>query len=145
MGRTTRLSGQLPSPPKSNDGSQSSDAGCEILSNKDNTDTKNNDIKKGSHADDALSSPNDRKSRVLRRQSIQNVSGEIRAFFAVSPLPAGKNKRDFLLSAVDRVSSLYDAPSDDYPDRGRQRRSQPDSGTHRRDSSHDTDVSVKKH
>src|SRR5208282_1509550 len=93
MPRVTRLSGQLPSPPKSFDGSQSSETSCEISNN-------NRTIinKKRSSSDNTMSPLNDQKSRVLRRQSTQNVSGEIRAFFAVSALPSGKNKRDFLLS-----------------------------------------------
>ena len=137
MRRTTRLSGQLPSPPKSFDGSQSSDTSCEALNNNTNND------KRRSHTDDTCTSPNDRKSRVLRRQSTQNVSGEIRAFFAVSALPTGKNKRDFLVSAVDRVSSVWEGPPKDHARNG-QRRSQDDSDIPR-ETSHDTDTPVKKH
>jgi hypothetical protein len=138
MRRTTRLSGQLPSPPKSFDGSQSSDTSCEVLNNNTKSDQKR------SHTDDTFASPNERKSRVLRRQSTQNVSGEIRAFFAVSALPTGKNKRDFLLSAVDRVSLLWDGPPKDHTRSSGQRRSQDDSDLPR-ESSHDTDTPVKKH
>jgi hypothetical protein len=136
MRRTTRLSGQLPSPPKSFNGSQSSESSCEI---------SNNTNQKRSNSDEALTPSNDRKSRVLRRQSTQNVSGEIRAFFTVAPLPSGKNKRDFLLSAVDRVSCLYDGPAGDRD--GSQRRSQDDSDIpgKTRASSSDLDGPVKKH
>jgi hypothetical protein len=108
MPRETRLSGQLPSPPKSFDGSQSSESITEINNNK----TKRQSIGKPSKA---MTPPEDRKSRVLRRQSTQNVSGEIRAFFAVSALPAGRNKQDMLLSAVDRVSQFWDGPRKEGP------------------------------
>ena len=93
-----------------------------------------------------MTPPNDEKSRVLRRQSTQNVSGEIRAFFAVSALPSGKNKRDFLLAAVDSVSSLYVGPPPSSKDHGRrgQGRSKDDSDLPRT-SSNDTDTPVKKH
>jgi hypothetical protein len=141
MPRVTRLSGQLPSPPKSFDGSQSSETSCEISSN--NTSIIN---KTRSSSDQTLSPLNDRKTRVLRRQSTQNVSGEIRAFFAVSALPSGKNKQNFLLSAVDRVSSLYEGPppsSKDPPRRGKGR-SQDDSDLPRT-SSNDINTPVKKH
>jgi hypothetical protein len=103
MPRTTRLSGQLPSPPKSFDGSQSSESNSEV---------NNNKIKRQSNIKvrKAMTPPEDRKSRVLRRQSTQNVSGEIRAFFAVSALPAGKSKQETLLSAINRVSQFWDGP-----------------------------------
>lgn len=104
MRRSTRLSGQLPSPPKSFDGSQSSDASYEI---------SHKSKYKRSNSESVSTSLDERKTRVLRRQSTQNISGEIRAFFAVSALPSGKNKRDFLLSAIDRVSSFYDGPTKD--------------------------------
>lgn len=141
MPRVTRLSGQLPSPPKSFDGSQSSVTSCEISNN--NTSIIN---KRRSSSDNTMSPHNDRKSRVLRRQSSQNVSGEIRAFFAVSALPSGKNKRDFLLSAVDRVSSLYDGPPPSSKDHasGGQGRSKDDSDLPR-SLSNDIDAPVKKH
>src|SRR5204862_2664464 len=122
MPRVTRLSGQLPSPPKSFDGSQSSETSCE-RSNSNNTTNIN---KKRSSNDNTMTPPNDQKSRVLRRQSTQNVAGEIRAFFAVSALPSGKNKREFLHAAVDRVSSLYDGSSKHHGRRG-QGRSKDDS------------------
>ena len=141
MPRVTRLSGQLPSPPKSFDGSQLSETSGEI-SNSSTTIIN----KTRSSSDSTMSPLNDRKSRVLRRQSTQNVSGEIRAFFAVSALPSGKNKRDFLLSAVDRVSLLYDGPPPSSNEHGRrgQGRSQDDSDIPRT-SSNDTDTPVKKH
>jgi hypothetical protein len=99
MRRTTRLSGQLPSPPKSSDGSALSESSSDI----------NNNIT----TDNAMTPPSDKKSRVLRRQSTQNVSDEIRAFFAVSSLPTGRYKRESLLSAVDRVSALWNNPRGD--------------------------------
>lgn len=133
MPRVTRLSGQLPSPPKSFDGSQSSETSCEIPTPKN---------RKRSHSETTLTTPSDKKSRVLRRQSTQNVAGEIRAFFAVSALPAGKNKRDFLLSAVDRVSEFYEGPP---KDRAREaKRSQDDSNVARK-SITEGDVPIKKH
>jgi hypothetical protein len=141
MPRVTRLSGQLPSPPKSFDGSQLSETSGEISNSSTTTINKTR-----SSSDSTMSPLNDRKSRVLRRQSTQNVSGEIRAFFAVSALPSGKNKRDFLLSAVDRVSLLYDGPPPSSNEHGRrgQGRSQDDSYIPRT-SSNDTDTPVKKH
>lgn len=104
MRRTTRLSGQLPSPPKSSDGSASSEGSLEI----------NNNIANMLASESTLTPPSERKTRVLRRQSTQNVSGELRAFFAVAPLPTGRSKREFLLSAVDRVSAVWDNPKGDH-------------------------------
>lgn len=101
MPRTARLSGQLPSPPKSSEGSLSSRSSCETVPNN----------RRRCNREKRLTPPHDKKSRVLRRQSVQNVAGELRAFFAISSLPTGKEKRDLLLSAVDRVSALYDGPS----------------------------------
>jgi len=116
MRRTTRLSGQLPSPPKSFDGSSSSESTCE-----------NNKTRSITIPDENVSNTpsNDRKTRVLRRQSTQNVSGELRAFFAVSALPSGKSKRDLLLAAVDRVSEFWEGPRKEPPPG--QKRSQDDS------------------
>jgi AWS domain len=116
MRRTTRLSGQLPSPPKSFDGSLTSDSTCE-----------NNNTRSSVVPDENTSNtPSaDRKTRVLRRQSTQNVSGELRAFFAVSALPSRKSKGDLLLAAVDRVSEFWEGPRKEPP-RG-QKRSQDDS------------------
>ena len=133
MPRATRLSGQLPSPPKSFDGSQSSETSCEIPNSKN---------RKRSHSETTLTPTSEKKSRVLRRQSTQNVAGEIRAFFAVSALPAGKNKRDFLHSAVDRVSQFWEGPP---KERARDvKRSQDDSEVTLKSTSED-DVSIKKH
>jgi AWS domain len=142
MTRTTRLSGQLPSPPKSLEGSQSSESNCEVS---DNNKTRNNKSHNRSKSDDTMASPDTPKSRVLRRQSTQNVSGEIRAFFAVSTLPTGKGKRDILLAAVDRVSSLYDAPERDHDHS--QSASQNDSAItgSASSSSNNADVQIKKH
>ena len=133
MSRATRLSGQLPSPPKSFDGSQSSEISCEIPNSKN---------RKRSHSETTLTPTSEKKSRVLRRQSTQNVAGEIRAFFAVSALPAGKNKRDFLHSAVDRVSQFWEGPP---KERARDvKRSQDDSEVTRKSTS-EGDVPIKKH
>lgn len=116
MRRTTRLSGQLPSPPKSFDGSLSSESTCESHNTRSSIIPDENTSNTPS---------SDRKTRVLRRQSTQNVSGELRAFFAVSALPSGKSKKDFLLAAVDRVSEFWEGPRKEPP-RG-QKRSQDDS------------------
>jgi len=100
MSRATRLSGTHSTPSKS-DGSQSSVSSYGLnKTRKPNSDT-------------TASPEPDRKSRVLRRHSTQNVSGEIRAFFAVSALPTGKGKRDFLLTAVDSVSQFWEGPRKD--------------------------------
>jgi len=134
MPRATRLSGQLPSPPKSFDGSQSSETSCDIPSSK---------TRKRSHSDVTLTPISDKKSRVLRRQSTQNIASEIRAFFAVSALPAGKNKRDFVLSAVDRVSQFWEGPA---KDRSRDaKRSRDDSDVTHYSTSQSADVPLKKH
>lgn len=116
MRRTTRLSGQLPSPPKSFDGSLTSESTCE------NNNTRSSAIRDNNTSN---SPSGDRKTRVLRRQSTQNVSGELRAFFSVSALPSGKSKGNLLLAAVDRVSEFWEGPPKDLP-RG-QKRSQDDS------------------
>jgi hypothetical protein len=133
MRRSTRLSGQLPSPPKSFDGSQSSDISYEI-SHKTKIERSN--------SDSALTPPNEQKTRVLRRQSTQNISGGLRAFFAVSALPTGKNKRDFLLSAIDRVSSFYDGPSKDDNRTPKKGHDDSDIRSRTRDG---TDTVIKKH
>jgi hypothetical protein len=99
MRRASRLRGQLPSPPKSSDGSQLSETSNDFA-------TPNQPAR-----NETLTPPHDGISRVLRRQSIQSVAGEIHAFFNVAPLPTGKDKRDFLVHAVDRISSLCEEPS----------------------------------
>ena len=101
MPHATRLKDTAPSPSKSSDESQSSTSSYGLIRNK------------ASNSDTTASPEPDRKSRVLRRHSTQNVSGEIRAFFAVSALPTGKDKRDILLSAVDSVSQFWDGPRKD--------------------------------
>ena len=101
MPRATRLSGTHSSPSKS-DGSQSSSVSSYGL----------NKTKK-SNSDTTASPEPDHKLRVLRRHSTQNVSGEIRAFFAVSALPTGKGKQDFLVTAVDSVSQFWEGPRKD--------------------------------
>ena len=111
MPRATRLSGQLPSPPKSFDGSESSSE----------TSHKGNNINKRAlrgtpqrpkHDEPRLTPSLENASRILRRQSIQNVSGELRAFFAISALPTRKNKSDdILLAAIDSVSEFWEGPS----------------------------------
>lgn len=131
MTRLTRRSTQLPTPPKSIDDSRSSDSTYDFLNNNSR-----------SNVLDSEESSNGRKSRVLRRHSSLHVSGEIRAFFAISPLPTGKNKRDFLLSAVDRVSSLWAGPPPDDPRENKRAR---DSTPTSRESNAGSETPVKKH
>ena len=138
MTRSTRRSTQLPTPPKSLDDSQSSDSTYDFLTNNARSQLDHED-------EEEETPPSERKSRVLRRHSSLHVSGELRAFFAVSPLPTGKDKRDFLLSAVDRVSSLWAGPTpsrEDLRKSKRERESSP--STH--DSNGDVpEVPLKKH
>jgi len=122
MPRATRLSGQLPSPPKSFDGSESSSETSNLSKHKVNKRTSlRSTPQKGAHDDPPLTPSSEKTSRILRRQSTQNVAGEIRAFFAISALPSGKNKNDILLAAVDSVSQFWEGPSQKDRDRRSQR------------------------
>jgi len=110
MPRATRLSGQLPSPPKSFDGSESSSEASH-RGNNINKRTLRGTPQRPKHDDPPLTPSSENASRILRRQSTQNVSGELRAFFAISALPTRKNKSDLLLAAIDSVSQLWEGPS----------------------------------
>jgi len=131
MRRSARFSGQLPSPPKSHNGSQSS----ELSSDTNTTTTRTTSL--------PPSPMLDRKSRVLRRQSTLNVSGEIRGFFAISPIPTGKEKHRFLADAVDRVSQIWDYGADREPPH-KKRKAKDDSDLPTPKSSDDEDKPLKK-
>lgn len=119
MPRSTRLSGPLPTPPKSLDGSQSSDSNCD-----DGYKNCRGSISSRATIASRLATSEKPPTRVLRRQSTQNIAAEIRAFFAVSALPVRKSKKDFLLAAVDRVSMFWDGPPKDH--RSKESSSSPD-------------------
>jgi hypothetical protein len=141
MTRSTRRSLQLPTPPKSLDDSHSSDSTFEFLNQNSRSQlpTRNEDDE-----EDEDVPPKERKSRVLRRHSSLHVSGEIRAFFAIAPLPTGRDKKDFLLSAVDRVSSLWEGPRPSRED-GHKSKYRRDSTPSSRESNAGVDTPVKKH
>jgi hypothetical protein len=110
MPRAARLSGQLPSPPKSFDGSESSSE----TSHRGQDINKRNNRKtprKPGHDEPPLTPSSENSSRILRRQSTRNVSAEIRAFFVISALPSGQHKNDILLTAIDSVSEFWEGPS----------------------------------
>jgi len=110
MPRAARLSGQLPSPPKSFDGSESSSE-TSHMGQIINKRTLRGSPQRPRHEEPPLTPSSEKASRILRRQSTQNVSGELRAFFTISALPAGKNKSDILLAAIDSVSEFWEGPS----------------------------------
>jgi hypothetical protein len=149
MPRATRLSGQLPSPPKSFDGSESSSETSNPVKHTINkrtglSGTPQKVTQKAAHDDPPLTPSSEKTSRILRRQSTQNVAGEIRAFFAVSALPCGKNKNDILLAAVDSVSQFWEGPSRKDRER-RSERSKDDSDLPRSMLDPVTNSPLKKH
>jgi hypothetical protein len=102
MRRTITLSGRLPTPPNSVYGSQLCGSASDI---------EQIDNQRSSSFENNINSIDKRESRVLRSQSTLNVREELCAFFAASTIPSGKNKRDFLVSAIQRISSFHGGTS----------------------------------
>jgi hypothetical protein len=131
MSRGRRHATQLLTPPKSLDGASSCDSTRDSLLNVDATklsltlDTRKENLRKRS----AIAAARDnhrsnQKTRVLRRRSSQHVTAELRAFFAISPLPATRHKHgDSLSSTIGTVtvSSVWDNPGRDGDDIRRHR------------------------